>query len=202
MSKQNPDSESAFRRIDWLLTQVRKGDDRERDELVELVYRRLEHLSRSNLSGFPGLRAYEQTGDVLGETWPRLLKSLRERDFRDSGHFFSYTAVLIRNVLIDLLRKHCGRGGKKPREVAVDTFPEGSGATGWKQTRTPDRDLMLQECHVAIENLEEKHQEMFNLRFYHGLREWECAEELGVDERTVRRRWREAQLALEAALDR
>ena len=155
------------------------------------------------------MAAYEQTGDVMGEVWPKLLKELARKEFENSAHFFSFSAVLIRNVLIDLLRKHYGRNGRGVREAALDMNWDGQTAENLrdavlegKDTNTPDRQAMRAEIHSIIHCLPPSHQEMFNLRFYHGLKEQECAEVLGVDARTVRRRWRSAKLALAAALSR
>ena len=75
--------------------------------------------------------------------------------------------------------------------------------TAWlegKDTKAPDRAAMRDEIHGVIARLPPIHQEMFDLRFYHDLKETECADALNVDVRTVRRRWRRARLALAAAL--
>jgi RNA polymerase sigma factor (sigma-70 family) len=44
--------------------------------------------------------------------------------------------------------------------------------------------------HAAVEQLPDAEREVVELTFYHGLTQPEIAELLGVDERTVRRRWR------------
>lgn len=202
-------SQSAAHRVTRLLAVAKSGNTVARDELVESVFHRLNRLCQKLRGQFPGVAAYEQTGDVMGEVWPKLLKELTRKEFEDSAHFFSFSAVLIRNVLIDLLRKHYGRNGKGARETALDINWEGQTAEKWrgailegKDTNAPDRQAMRAEIHSIIYRLPPSHQEMFNLRFYHGLKELECAEVLGIDARTVRRRWRSAKLALAAALSR
>ena len=115
---------------------------------------------------------------------------------------------MIRNVLIDLLRKHYGKNGKGSREISMGADKEEEqGSEGiraalveGRDTHTPDRDVMRSEVHSVINRLPPEHQEMFNLRFYHGLKEVECADALNVDVRTIRRRWRSARLALASEL--
>jgi len=200
-------SESAANRMTRLLARAKDGNTAARDELVDSVYHRLNRLCQGLRRKFPGVVAYEQTGDVMGQVWPKLLKELSNKEFRDTAHFFSFSATLIRNVLIDLLRKHYGRNGKGAREVAVVTHRDSrdvdaarSAVLEGRDTNSPDRDVMREEVHSLIQRLPAHHREIFDLRFYHGLKERECAEALNVDVRTVRRRWPRARLALAAEL--
>ena len=52
----------------------------------------------------------------------------------------------------------------------------------------------------AVERLPVEEREVFMLAFYHGWTQAQIAELFGVDERTVRRRWRAAGEKLHAAL--
>jgi RNA polymerase sigma factor (sigma-70 family) len=207
MSKASPIEESATNRVTRLLARAKDGNTIARDELVDSVYHRLNGLCKGLKSKFPGVVIYEQTGDVMGLVWPKLLKELSTKEFKDSAHFFSFSATLIRNVLIDILRKYYGKNGRGAREVAVAPNQDDQTSEGMRSvvlegsdTNSPDRDAMRAEVHSIIHRLPAQHQEMFNLRFYHGLRELECAEALNVDVRTVRRRWRSARLALASEL--
>ncbi len=206
MNRQAAAFESAAHRVTRLLAFAKDGDTAARDELVNSVFQRLNGLCQKLLGKFPGVAAYEQTGDVMGEVWPKLLKELARKDFKDSAHFFAFSAALIRNVLIDLLRKHYGRNGKGLREAAAQEKPNAEerhvAVLEGEDTDTPARNAMRREIHHIIHCLPSPHQEMFNLRFYHGLKELECAEVLNVDARTVRRRWRRAKLALAAELSK
>ena len=185
-----------------LLERARKGDAGDRERLIDAVYLRLDQLCRGLLSRFPGVGAHEQTGDVMGAVWPRLLAELEVRHFENSGHFFSFSATLIRNTLIDLLRKHYGRNGQRP--LRARTLPGASGVPleGIEDPGGPEGDLLQGEIHALIAQLPREQREMFDLRFYHGLRETECAEVLGLDRRTVRRRWRSARLTLADRMER
>ena len=207
MSRDVSGDESAANRVTRLLVRARTGNTVARDELVESVYLRMNRLCQALKRKFPGVTIYEQTGDIMGQVWPKLLRELSAKDFRDSAHFFSYSATLIRHVLIDILRKYYGRNGHASNEISLapgdhqDTA-EKKRTMLWegRDTNSPDRDLMRAEVHTIINRLSSQDQEMFNLRFYHDLKESECAEAMGVDVRTVRRRWRRARLALASEL--
>ena len=54
--------------------------------------------------------------------------------------------------------------------------------------------------HEAIDKLPEREREVTELIWYHGMSQQDAAEALEVDERTVRRRWRSARLALSQLL--
>lgn len=189
-------SESAVHRTTHLLMRVKGGNPLAFDELVDWIYNRVGGLCQALKRNFPGLVAYEQTGDVMGEVWPKLLGELRTKEFKDSAHFFSFSARLIRNVLIDLLRKHYGRNGKGARAICLDPLENSGQLLEGRDSHSPDREAMHRELHHLISRLPEMHRAMFDLRFYHGLKEAECAELLRVDVRTIRRRWRSARLAL------
>ena len=207
MTEVNGDGESAACRVTRLLARAKSGNTIARDELVESVYHRLNGLCQVLKSKYPGVVVYEQTGDIMGQVWPKLLRELSSKEFKNSAHFFSFSATMIRNVLIDLLRKHYGKNGKGSREISMGADKEEQGSEGirvalveGRDTHTPDRDVMRSEVHSVINRLAPEHQEMFNLRFYHGLKEVECADALNVDVRTIRRRWRSARLALASEL--
>ena len=65
----------------------------------------------------------------------------------------------------------------------------------------PKRIAAWGEFHQAVENLPEAEKEVVDLLWYQGLKQHEAAELIGVDERTIKRRWREAKLKLSEVLD-
>ena len=70
------------------------------------------------------------------------------------------------------------------------------------EARDPDPSDLDRWCalHEAIEKLPVEEREAFGLAFYHGWTQPQIAELFGVDERTIRRRWRAACRALHNAL--
>ena len=81
-------SQSAAHRVTRLSAVDKDGNTVARDELVESVFHRLNCLCQKLRGQFSGVAAYEQTGDVIGEVWPKLLEELARKEFEDSAHFF------------------------------------------------------------------------------------------------------------------
>ena len=64
----------------------------------------------------------------------------------------------------------------------------------------PTTSLERRELHELVEALPDEKREIVDLLFYQGLPQSETAALLGVSERTVKRRWRAARLALQEVL--
>ena len=59
-------------RIQLRLDRLRAGDASARDELLTMACERLRRLARKMLRGYPGVRRWEQTDDVLQNATLRL----------------------------------------------------------------------------------------------------------------------------------
>src|SRR5438034_560206 len=82
------------------------GDAAAADELVRAVAQRLEHVTRKMLRGFPTVRGWAETGNVLQGSLLRLLHTLRHLQPESTRHFFNLAAVHIRRELLDLARRY------------------------------------------------------------------------------------------------
>jgi RNA polymerase sigma factor (sigma-70 family) len=70
------------------------------------------------------------------------------------------------------------------------------------ESATPVEELELwQRFHAAVEELPSEEREVVGLAFYHGWTQAQIGELIGVDERTIRRRWHRACLRLAEQLD-
>jgi RNA polymerase sigma-70 factor (ECF subfamily) len=187
-------------RLEGYLGRMRAGDRAARDELFRHVAGRLERLTRKMLRGFPGVRRWEQTGDVLQGALVRLLKALEEVRPATARAFFGLTAEQVRRELIDLARHHfgpqgagahhasaAGRAGSPAHEKADLTY-EPSALAGWC------------EFHEQVRRLPEEEREVVDLLFYQELGQPAAAALLGVTVRTVQRRWQSALLRLNGML--
>jgi RNA polymerase sigma-70 factor (ECF subfamily) len=67
-------------------------------------------------------------------------------------------------------------------------------------TQNPQHLAQWRELHEGIEALPEPLREMFDLLWYNELPQEQAAEIVGVSTRQIKRRWREAKLALADAL--
>ena len=149
-----------------------------RNELIEHGRRRMEALCRKmffrSLAGSPV--DYE---DVYQESALRLWKSLTDIRPTTVREFFGLASTQIRRVLIDLCRKHV----REPPDIA----PELRDAS-----YNPSSLAKWTEFHEQVEKLDDSMRDVVELLWYHDLTHKESADVLGVDERTIRRRWRKA----------
>jgi RNA polymerase sigma-70 factor (ECF subfamily) len=178
-------------RLDALVRRIRDGDAAARDELLRPVIGRLERLARRMLARFPDLRRWEETGDVLAGVVPRLLRALEEVRPASTRDFFNLAAVQVRRELLDLARHHRGPAG--PAVALGGALPP--------DHPSPDEDLdRWQAFHEAVAALPAAEREVVDYRFYHGWTHDRIADVLGIDERTVRRRWQAACVRLKDRL--
>jgi RNA polymerase sigma-70 factor (ECF subfamily) len=188
-----------------LLVRLNAGDSAARDELFNRAYERLQRLTRKMLGSFPGVRAAEETGDVLHDSALRLrqaLESVRPATVRE---FFQLAARQIRWQLLDLARRH-GRPSAPhplPSVPSPGDTAEGTGRPGLEAgdtTYDPDRLAAWGEIHARVETLPEEEREVFDLLWYQELTQAEAAEVLGVSKSTVKLRWVSARLRLQEVL--
>jgi RNA polymerase sigma-70 factor (ECF subfamily) len=180
------------------LDRYRAGDRAAADAFLRQVCGRLERLARGMLRGFPNVKRWADTDDVLQSALMRLLHSLRATQPESTRHFANLAAQHIRRELLDLARHYrtrldgplgaAGAGG----EGAAELPDPNSG-------RADDLDLWS-AFHEQVERLPVEEREVVGLTFYHGWTQAQVAELFQVDERTVRRRWRAAALKLTKAL--
>lgn len=174
------------------------GDPQAFDELLRRVRRRLESLARKMLRGYPKVRRWEQTDDVLQEALLRLDKALREAPPNDARHFFNLATVQIRRTLLDLARRHQGPMSEAANHDSAFAYVQRSG-DAVPQTAVEREPVSLEDWtafHEAVGELPDHEREVFQLKWYQGLTQQESAKLMGVDERTVRRYWVSAKLIL------
>jgi RNA polymerase sigma-70 factor (ECF subfamily) len=196
-----PDLDTA--RLRACLGRMRNGDAGAADEMLRAAWDRLEHMARTMLRRFPDVRRWEQTGDVLQAALVRLMRALGEVSPDDTRAFFGLAAEQMRRELLDLARRHRG-----PHGLGANLASAAGAAPG--ESSAPDRDPVDSEArddlerwqafHEAVARLPAGEREVVDLTFYHGWTQARIAGLLGVDERTVRRRWRAACLQLHEAL--
>jgi RNA polymerase sigma-70 factor (ECF subfamily) len=180
-----------------MLERLRAGDHSAWDEVYAHTGTRLETLASKMLRGFPEVRRWEQTADVLQNATLRLLRALRAVQPSSVGDFFALAGVQIRRELLDLKRHYCGPRGMASRRVTPLGVSDSPDFALQKADTAPTWDELEEwgEFHRQIDGLPSQEREVVDLHFYQGLSKLETAEVLNVDVRTVQRRWN-------AALDR
>ena len=185
---------------------LRGGDEAARAELLGCACGRLRGLARKMLKGYPKVRRWEQTDDVLQSAALRLHRTLQQLPVGTARDFFRLAALHIRRELLDLARHYYGPQGQGAHHTSWG--PEGS-ATAEDDSgllapadlsQEPSRLAAWGEFHEQIGALPDEEREAFDLLWYQGLSQAEAAELLHVSERTVKRRWQAARLKLHDAL--
>ena len=172
------------------------GDRGAADELLGPAGRRLEQLAHRMLRGFPNVRRWADTADVLQGAQLRLLSALRQVCPESTRAFFALAAALVRRELLDLARHFRGRNrAEGPTDGAAEALREAARP----EPSAAELELWCR-FHEAAEALPVEEREVVGLVYYHGWTQAQIAELFGVAERTIRRRWVAACAKLHAAL--
>ena len=148
-----------------------------RAELIEATQTRLQAICRKMF-----FQSFKQTGvidcdDVYQEAALKLWHTLLDVKPTTAREYFGLATKKIREVMLDLCRKY-----------VRDLPPLSEGGT----SHSPVTAAMWNEFHEQAGKLDDDLRETFDLLCYHDLTQAEAAEILGVDESTVKRRWRKA----------
>jgi RNA polymerase sigma-70 factor (ECF subfamily) len=192
-------------RVQGWLDRLQAGDESARNELLNCACERLTRLTRKMLKGYPRLKRWEQTDDVLQNAVMRLHRALGQVRPANAADFFRLAALNIRRELLDLAKHYYGPRGRGTKHATVDRNTDsGSGVTAPHEAPVTDdeahRLAAWTEFHRQIERLPDEEREVFDLLWYQGLAQAEAASLLDVSERTVKRRWQSARLRLHEAL--
>jgi RNA polymerase sigma factor (sigma-70 family) len=177
------------------------GDLTARDELLRGAGNRLERLARKMFGGFPNLRGWVDTDDVLQNSLLRLFRALEEVRPASVRDFFGLAAEQMRRELLDLTRQmnRAQRVSKGSATAPADTNVE-SGDDGPGGIDDSDELELWQRFHEAVFDLPAEEREVVCLVFYHGWSHLQVADLFVVNERTIRRRWRSACFHLQQVL--
>jgi RNA polymerase sigma factor (sigma-70 family) len=182
-----------------LLARLRAGDLAAWDELYARTGTRLEALARRMLRGFPGVRRFEETSDVLQNASLRLIRSLQAARPGSVREFFVLAGTQLRRELLDLKGHYFGpQGAATHAAVPVGGNNGDPTATAPYTGPSPLELEEWSEFHHQIEELPAEERAVIDLHYYQGLGKTEAAEILGVDARTVQRRWNRALLRLKS----
>jgi RNA polymerase sigma factor (TIGR02999 family) len=175
-----------------LLQEWRNGNQDALDRLMPLVYRELHRLASIYLKR-------ERPGHTLQPTaliHEAYLKLVRQNvpEWQSRTHFFSISANLMRQILVDHARKHLSekRGGKVQEVVlneAVAVSPESAESL-----------IRLDDALKALSAFDERKARVIELRYIAGLKVEEIAEAMELSSKTVSRDLRMAEAWLRKEL--
>src|SRR5262245_39683944 len=200
------DPSSQTLHIQSCLDRIRGGDEAARGELLGGACERLRNLARKMLKGYPNVRRWEQTDDVLQNAAIRLHRALQQLAVQTPLDFFRLAALNIRRELLDMAKHYYGPQGQGAHHAtwgpddSSTTRSDSEPAAPHDPSGDPARLAVWGEFHRQIGALPDEEREIFDLIWYQGLSQAEAAGLLDVSERTVKRRWQEARLKLHEAM--
>jgi RNA polymerase sigma factor (TIGR02999 family) len=159
---------------------VATPEDLTSERLLPVVYDELRRLAAGRLLG--GLQGMTlQPTALVHEAWIRLGGKM-DRSWESREHFFNAAALTMRRILMDRARqkatlKH-GGGNENPL-IPLDA-PDMS---------ADERLLLIEESLKRFESENPSDTRIVMLKFFAGLTNQEVADSLGVNEKTVRRKW-------------
>ena len=168
-------------RITTLLGELRRGNDRAKDELVTVVYPELRRIAGHYMRQERPGHTLMVTG-LVNEMYLRLLGTTPV-DWQSRAHFFGAVAREMRHILVDYARRRDADkrpGGRlKISLTQVDAIAE-------------DREedvVALDEALSRLETVDARACRVVELRYFTGLTERETAEALNVSLSTLKRDW-------------
>lgn len=182
-----------------LVNNLRPDDPVTFNRLIAHTYERLKLLVHSMLRDFGGVRRWDDTDDVLHSALFRLGKAFSESklELTSARHFYQVAANYIRLELLSRAEKYPGPQGYAANRHTDSTGGAITGAAD--QATGSDRLRQWANFQLKAKELPPDLREVFNLIWYNGKSQREAADILGVSERTVKRRWLTARLALDKA---
>jgi len=181
------------------------GDDTARQQLMRIACQRMHSMAHRMLRGFPQVRRWDDTDDVVQGASLRMNKAISDVTPVDAKHFISLAALQIRRELLDLSRKHAG-----PKSYAKNHKINSLRADGEDILKTllaaedeqaVDKEVSWTQFHEAAASLPGDEREIFDLVWYFGLQQSEMSRLLGCSLRTVKRRWKETKQRLRERLN-
>ncbi len=193
--------------IQGLLQRMAAGDDRAREELIVHSVDRLRRLARKMLRENPAVRRWNETDDVLQNSLVRLHRALATEQPENPRRFIGLAATQIRRELIDLWRHHYGPLGDGAHHASdpgqADSMGQANPLFDQGPKKGDESAINLEDMgrfHDAVEQLPDELREVFKMAFYFGMQQADIASAIGVSTKTVKRRWRDARLALQEML--
>lgn len=172
-------------------------------ELLLRACDRLRALAGKGLRGFPALRRWVETDDVLQQAMLRLHRALQQVRPSTVGEFFALAGLQIRRELHDLHRHHFG-----PEGMAANHHTDGHGkaaddVNGPLMAVADDATMPVgwDHFHDLVEALPDEERAVVDCLFVSELTQDETAQVLGLSLRTVKRRWQSARIRLQAAIE-
>jgi RNA polymerase sigma factor (sigma-70 family) len=189
------------RRVGTLLQQLASPEPATRraarDGIVAAAIEHMRSVAHRLLRGFPQVRRWDETDDVVQNASLRLSRALESVAPRDGRHLLALIALEVRRELLDLARKHGGPESFASNQETNVGMVAGNeivkiGGVADPHDSGPESLSNWTRFHEAARELPDDERELFDLVWYVGVKQDEAAHLLGCSIRTVRRRWEAA----------
>ena len=164
-----------------------------RDSLLAEVYDELRVLARKILSG-DSARAYLAPTELVNGAAIKIIGQ-RRISARERTHFFAFSAHIMRQVLIDEVRRKRADKRGSPTVTLITEIAESA---------APDaQPIDVEAIHDALErlaNVDPSLAQLVEMRYFAGLTLEEIADVTGTSVSTLKRNWRVARAWLQDAL--
>lgn len=180
--------------ITRLLHAWQGGSGEALNELWHLLYGELKSLARGVLRRQARGARHEATS-LVHKAYLRLLGT--EVEWSDRRHFFAVAARAMRFVLADEARRQLSRKRGEGETLTLDgTLPEVADPLA----RRPEEVLAIHQALAKLAEIQPRHEQLVELRYFAGLSVEETAEVLAVTPRTVVRDWKAVRIWLHGEL--
>jgi RNA polymerase sigma factor (TIGR02999 family) len=163
-----------------LLERWREGDPEVLENLIPLVYEQLHRIARGYMRQERDDHTLQPTA-LVNEVYLRLLNQ-RKITWYDRGHFYTFAARMMRNILKDHARAHLAERRGGPGAIRLPLSDE----LAWVGTSSADL-LDLNRALDRLGQLDQRKAHLVELRFFLALTMEETAEVLSVSLATAER---------------
>ena len=175
-----------------LLDAVGRGEADAQQELFTRVYDELKRIARGHVRRSGGHLSTNPT-TLLHEAWIKFARA-DDRQLSGSAHFYNLLAQAMRQVLLDLARRHATdkHGGGMARTELTERIED--------DERSVDELLAVDSALGKLREIDADLAQLVEWHFFAGLSFVEIAKARAVTERTVRRHWEMARAFLGDAI--
>jgi len=171
-----------------------RGDAQSEQQVLELLYDELHRSARGQLRRAPDQQTLGAT-DLLHEAYLKLAGARAAQPWQSRQHFVATAVTAMRHILINrAARRHAAKRGGGAAMVTLDD------EVAVAVEDSPAMLLALDEALSALEALHPRLAKVVECRYFAGMTEAQIADELGMNERTVRRDWQKAKVFLATAV--
>jgi RNA polymerase sigma factor (TIGR02999 family) len=166
--------------VTQMLEKWRDGDPAVLERLMPLVYGQLHRIAKGYMRHERDDHTLQPTA-LVNEVYMRLLNQ-RKITWHDRGHFFTFAARMMRNILKDHARAHLAERRGGPGAIRLPLTDE----VAWVGSSSAEI-LDLNRALDKLEQLDQRKAQLVELRFFLALTMEETAEVLSISLATAER---------------